>query len=388
MAQVRKLNVIADPRSWGKPEEKGNVHDQRLKYAQQCQKLEQVQAQLQAISKQIAMRNETGKPLSPDESQNAAARKANLDRIGRELREWMFGFEQQQERWKAQQQQMNNDAPNARGNQAPSNTEQPTTNIQRSAESAGDQSNTPQQQVNDQQAGTESGKNQNLQSRPPATSSTPVSAGPMPTAQNFAFPPHSTSSMVTPLAGVPTSLNPNFPSANPQQYQSPHSQPPVSAAAGSQVPHPLSHKAAIAQANRSYSSGGSQQLQPRTNSQSSNHPPPNIPQPEPQSKNPPLPIPPKLSVSPLQPVQMGIARPTLSGGPSTGAAGPMGQPGMQKYPYFVLEGEGERVLSKKKLEELIRQVTGGSDGEGGESLDPDVEEVLNPTHHLTLLAIS
>jgi transcription initiation factor TFIID subunit 12 len=56
----------------------------------------------------------------------------------------------------------------------------------------------------------------------------------------------------------------------------------------------------------------------------------------------------------------------------------MGQPAVQKYPGFVLEGEGERVLSKKKLEELVRQVTGGSDGDGAESLDPDVEEVSSP----------
>jgi transcription initiation factor TFIID subunit 12 len=41
-----------------------------------------------------------------------------------------------------------------------------------------------------------------------------------------------------------------------------------------------------------------------------------------------------------------------------------------------MEGEGDRVLSKKKLDELVRQVTGGGQGlEGGEGLAPDVEEV-------------
>jgi transcription initiation factor TFIID subunit TAF12 len=65
----------------------------------------------------------------------------------------------------------------------------------------------------------------------------------------------------------------------------------------------------------------------------------------------------------------------------------MGQPGIPKFPGYVLEGEGERVLSKKKLEELVRQVTGGSDGEGTETLDPDVEEVSkdNPSPTLTLI---
>jgi transcription initiation factor TFIID subunit 12 len=41
-----------------------------------------------------------------------------------------------------------------------------------------------------------------------------------------------------------------------------------------------------------------------------------------------------------------------------------------------MEGDGDRVLSKKKLDELVRQVTGGGEGlGGGELLAPDVEEV-------------
>jgi transcription initiation factor TFIID subunit 12 len=41
-----------------------------------------------------------------------------------------------------------------------------------------------------------------------------------------------------------------------------------------------------------------------------------------------------------------------------------------------MEGEGDRVLSKKKLDELVRQVTGGGQGlEDGMGLTPDVEEV-------------
>jgi len=40
-----------------------------------------------------------------------------------------------------------------------------------------------------------------------------------------------------------------------------------------------------------------------------------------------------------------------------------------------MEGEGDRVLSKKKLDELVRQVTGGGQGlEDGMGLTPDVEE--------------
>ena len=46
-------------------------------------------------------------------------------------------------------------------------------------------------------------------------------------------------------------------------------------------------------------------------------------------------------------------------------------PGIQKAPPFTLEGEGDHVLSKRKLDELVRQVTGGGEGDG---LTPEVEE--------------
>jgi transcription initiation factor TFIID subunit 12 len=63
----------------------------------------------------------------------------------------------------------------------------------------------------------------------------------------------------------------------------------------------------------------------------------------------------------------------------------MGQPALPRQPGYVLEGEGERVLSKKKLDELVRQVTGGGEGLGGEGLSAEVEEVLSehstPLHH-------
>ncbi|KAL9091257.1 MAG: hypothetical protein Q9165_004891 [Trypethelium subeluteriae] len=89
-----------------------------------------------------------------------------------------------------------------------------------------------------------------------------------------------------------------------------------------------------------------------------------------------FPIPKTLNTtSPLPPVSMGAAaRPTL-GGPVNGAPGMVGQPAVQKQPGYILEGEGDRVLSKKKLDELVRQVTGGGEGPG-ESLTPEVEEAI------------
>lgn len=83
-------------------------------------------------------------------------------------------------------------------------------------------------------------------------------------------------------------------------------------------------------------------------------------------------IPKNLNVSSPEPVTMGPARPTLTSGASHGSVGMMGQPAIQKHPGYVLEGDGQRVLSKKKLDDLVRQVTGGGEGE---KLDPDAEEV-------------
>jgi len=93
-----------------------------------------------------------------------------------------------------------------------------------------------------------------------------------------------------------------------------------------------------------------------------------------------MPIPkhlPERAAAPPQPVSINQSRPTLSGGPSNSGNGVLSQPVLAKTPGYSMEGEGDRVLSKKKLDELVRQVTGGGQGlEGGEGLAPDVEESI------------
>lgn len=103
-----------------------------------------------------------------------------------------------------------------------------------------------------------------------------------------------------------------------------------------------------------------------------------------QLNNPKMPIPRTLNVQQPQPVGMGQARPTMSG-PTNGAPGPMGQPVLPKFPPFQLEGDGDRVLSKRKLDELVRQVTGGTE----EALTPEVEDVSSIIcRYLALLTIT
>ena len=100
-----------------------------------------------------------------------------------------------------------------------------------------------------------------------------------------------------------------------------------------------------------------------------------------QNTNPKMPITKTLNVSAPQPVAMGPARPTMAGPTNGGPIGVMGQPAIPKAPGYVLEGDGDRVLSKKKLDELVRQVTGSGSGGAeagigeGEGLTPEVEDV-------------
>lgn len=87
---------------------------------------------------------------------------------------------------------------------------------------------------------------------------------------------------------------------------------------------------------------------------------------------------PAATAIPTPVVMTGQSRPTQGGGTGVGS-GPISQPVIQKQPGFTFQAEGEHVLSKKKLDELVRQVCGGGPpGRDGNYLTPDVEEsVLN-----------
>lgn len=147
---------------------------------------------------------------------------------------------------------------------------------------------------------------------------------------------------------------------------------------GANAPYALSHKDAVDKA-RSY-----QPTQTPTSAAPA-HSHPTMPRPDSQPR-----VPENrgyaaanktLNVAPLQPVSMNPARPTLTAGPGQ-PPGVMGQPGLQRHPGYVLEGEGERVLSEKKLEELVREVTGSGGGEGAETLDSEVKEVNTHNDHI------
>ncbi|KAK7707556.1 Transcription initiation factor TFIID subunit 12 [Diaporthe eres] len=116
------------------------------------------------------------------------------------------------------------------------------------------------------------------------------------------------------------------------------------------------------------------------------HAHPQTQQPQPLTQNSKLPIPkqlPEKAAAPPQPVSLSAGgvtpgRPTYTGGGGI-AGGVMGNPVLPKLPVVQMEGEGERVLNRKKLDDLVRQVCGGqAEGQEGNVLTPDVEEsILN-----------
>lgn len=340
--------------------------EEKKEYAQKVQRFEIATQKLREMNQDINARKAAGHKFSSEEVQSINSLKSQLEKVIQEVKDYM-------KQWNANQEQI----PDYSGSQVSSieQSHAPTLNQQQKNPDVQGQHRTVNSAV-------EAARNRLLTSgRATTSSSNPTQTGPS-NSNKIENGQHSGShdlplnSQTIPLinSGASSQSQPhgNQPGSTPQS-------------ATSQSVRPLSHKAAMAQAAHSYTSQPN--FQPPT-SQSSGHAHPQIGagnQDQPKNQqisqqnltNPRMPIPKDLKVTPPQPVPMGLARPTLTGGPTNGAMGPLGQPAIQKHPGYVLEGDGERVLSKKKLEELVRQVTGGSgvESEEGETLSAEVEEV-------------
>ncbi|KAG0638839.1 hypothetical protein HOY80DRAFT_1022911 [Tuber brumale] len=83
-----------------------------------------------------------------------------------------------------------------------------------------------------------------------------------------------------------------------------------------------------------------------------------------------FPIPPNLALAAPQPIAVPAARPTLSGGMNSSGNQMMSTPAITKQPAFEFDEGGMGLLSKRKLEELVKQI------DPEERLDPDVEEAV------------
>ncbi|RAL06379.1 putative transcription initiation factor TFIID subunit 12 [Aspergillus ibericus CBS 121593] len=377
----------------------------KLRYGIALQKQEIGRARIADLRQQFATRQAAGN-MTQDEVQEFKNRQLAAEKLYREGSDFLNKFKEQQDTFKAQQQR------------------------------AGVQQHVPAQPHPQQGAAPVAtgpgggGGGTSADGRPPSVPGT-MHPGQTPTpaphtitsavsaarsqAGQTAMSPSTSQPGQTPTAQGPGTTAPAVPAAvtpQPPQQQAPQPPPQTQAQSqqgppGSQVtftqvpnvdgstptptpaqtmvqgpPRPLSQQAAMAQAAQNYSNNnvnnnnmGQQQNMAQPGANSHAHPPGYIPNrsADNSARNINMAIPKNLNVPPPEPVNMAPARPTLSGGPSHAAVGVMNQPAIQKHPGYVLEGEGQRVLSKKMLDILVRQVTGGGEGEG---LTPDAEEFI------------
>ena len=384
--KVRELDIQVPPHvltTDGPERAKQWVKDTQNKYAQQLKAVEEGMNKLGEIKQIFTQRQNSDRPLSEQELRGLQAQQAQVEQVQKQSREQITKFVNSQRTLKERQ---------AQGK--PSNLESTALDQSRTVnaqpvkqepnQGAGGPppvSQEPLSQPHTVSSALDAARNQSNPGAPSAMS--PQNNGGQPSRLPMNQPPISrpqTNQMPNPISHPPLNINTNSRPPE-QQNNSPHVAQPHSSAmpSNTQEPVALSHQAAMEHA-RSYSHPNITQSTPQSGPHG--HPAHDQRnQRDPQNNHTKMPIPKDLNLQPTQPVPMGPSRPTLTNGPV--AMGPMGQPAIQRHPGYVLGGEGERVLSKKKLEELVRQVTGGTGGEGeeGEGLTAEVEEVRPASIH-------
>ncbi|KAL8862538.1 MAG: hypothetical protein Q9178_001036 [Gyalolechia marmorata] len=375
LENVRNQNFVVPPDilAQGNPRAQNWIQESKQRYAIWLQKYETSQLRLQELT--AITQNKEGKTITTSEAQTLNNFKnqytADLQQASQWLKKWM----QQQATLRKQAGNVNTSTPDAAAarNQtlaAPS-TEQATGLVEPQASHTSTIGNT----VSDHQgqSHTVSSALDAARNHPSSAGRPGSSAGTGGQANKGPISQAATTQVADGQAAAEHSQahqNMNSASGAPPQHHS--SQAPNLGTNMHQGPHPLSHQAAVTQSAEKYS----QHTYQNPAGQTSTHAHPPMSGRDPQNNNQKMPIPKELKHPPPQPVAMGPARPTLTGGPSNGAMGSLGQPAIQKQPSYVIEGEGERVLGRQRLEELVRQVTGGVDGEEGETLTAAAEETL------------
>lgn len=379
----------------GTPEAIKWLQDYKQRYGNALMSMEKTSAQLTNLDRMVKQRNEQGKPLTENEQKEYTSKKEQWQKQYADAKKYTEGFRKSQDQLKETGAQIVQhgqvQAPNGSGG-AP----RPTMNLTQQAP------NTAQQNTETVNAAIQAAKNQQMHSAQPNGSingqavqqNEQISQSvPGPVLNATAQPGHSQAvgahgPNIKMEGGIQQpQVNTAMASAMQQQQQqhqqnaarqqnSPHSAMPQSATSTG-PPRPLSHPAALAQAARTYSSTQTSGTPNVMGGASHAHP--SVPRESQNINTNKMPIPKQLppgAIAPPQPVSMQPSRPTISGGPTNAGSGLMGQPVLQKTPGFNLEGEGERVMNKRKLDELVRQVTGGGEGlDSGEGLTPEVEEV-------------
>lgn len=409
----------------------------RERYAKAVMQMTVTVERIKALDGYVKGLQQKGQAMTPEEQQKlseAQHSKTMASKAHNDAKTFVENFRREQNAIKEARAQSNGDALDATANQparpGPS-PQQPANNSNMAqAGPAADAAKAPPAGVAGRAPGANGQAGQQPpqpQAQPPTPASAPPQASPAPAAQPAPGagsqvkiepgtqqhapppPPVNTAIATAAAAGLPSA---GTPTQNSARIQTPQTATPTTGA-----PRSLSHSAALTLANQSRSQpnsvptnqtpqqgtpqgpggtpssagvmGTAQQTQP-------GHPhahPTQIPQATLTQKLPIAKTLPEKATLPPQPVSANVGgvtpgRPTYTQG-GGGTGGVMGQPVLPKIPVVQMEGEGERVLNRKKLDDLVRQVCGGqAEGQEGNGLTPDVEEVSSPTspfvpcHHL------
>lgn len=363
----------------GTPEATKWISEAKSRYVKGLVAMDNATQRITAYENMYKKRNEEGRPLTPEEEKEYREKKEQAVKSHAEAKQFIDGFRAQQQReHQAQSANAQQGNPQQGGNGSGSGGQTPV----RAPMSATQPQNPAIQNTQTVNAAIEAARNQQMGgSRPPMQQN---GQGSQMQNQNAPSIPQHQGGQVQHIkqeAGVPQ-INTQM-QGRPIQNNSPQSavpQPaqsagPQSAVSNPQIPRALTHPQALQTAARTYSSG---QTSGTPNVMGHSHTHPSAPRETQNVITNKMPIPkhlPERAILPPQSVAMGNARPTYSGGASN-SNGVLSQPVLQKTPGYNMEGEGDRVLNKKKLDELVRQVTGGGEGlGGGEALTPEVEEV-------------
>ncbi|KAL8950339.1 MAG: hypothetical protein Q9222_003625 [Ikaeria aurantiellina] len=376
---VRKQNFVAPPdiAAQGQERTAAWIRENKHRYALFLQKYENSQLKLQELNALQQNKTKDGRSINPQEAHQLTILRTQCEKLNQQAREYLTKFKAQQDSIKARQQQGDTSVASAMDTTVGQPPVAPSAEtVQNVTEPQVSNPTTTTNTVSDHQgqphtvssaldaarnhSNSVSGSNgQNIQGSVNQPVNTQAPEG-QPTTGNSQTRPSITSApgAQQPYHSSQTATNPttNMP----------------------QGPHPLSHQAAITQSAEKYS----QHSYPNATAQATTHAHPQMSGRDPQNNNHKMPIPKELRIPQPQPVAMGPARPSLTGGPSNGAMGPLGQPALQKHPQYVLQGDGERVLGRKKLLELVRQVTGGADA------DDFVDQVVTAACKLAKLRTS
>ncbi|CZT00181.1 related to general RNA polymerase II transcription factor TAF12 [Rhynchosporium graminicola] len=362
--------------------------ESKNKYVKALMNMESLAGRISQLDAFISKRKEDGKPLSPEEEKDFKEKREAANKSHTDAKNFVESFRQQQQQFRSA-----NAHSQAQGQAAgSSNVPRPGPNASNGGQPPARPQMNPQQVPNPTQtvnAAIEAARNQQaggprpmpqvqqpnsqmVQPQMPGQSA-PSSTGQMPNIKQEAGLPPQINTAITQMQGNQRPMQTNSPqSAVPRSAGIPQS----ATSQGQQqqqIPQPLSQSDAFQSAARSYSNTATANVM--------GHSHPTAPRSEANVITNKMPIPKHLPERATQlptQVQMQQARPTYTGGPSNGGS-VISQPVIPKVPAYSMEGEGDHVLSKKKLDELVRQVTGGGQGlDSGEGLTPDVEEsVLN-----------